>query len=508
MDNWELHEQYRPEARFGLFHVDRSDPALPRHITEGAFAYQQVIAESRATSSNGAPTNKALDAAEDAFGTVARDGSRIVPPTRTHGRFWEGTTSEGEAFTLYLGYIEATGQMTGMIFRRAVGGWRQMELLVDGQGSFFRESWHDDATGKTAHRDYRVTYGNGEWRGTFGGSAVVTAARVPGAGTWKWRGRSPWGGDHFYVSKFEGLYSGKFLTFSAPISGRDEPRPQCGPGCIPDVSGPVWKPFRTVEADPLLRLDGSGLEGEGLFDVSLAFDGPGAATTVSRNSGKFTVSKAANIFDGLFDLTGYLSPRGDFTWSGERNGSVVSQFRFLERRGIAIERPKKPASIGGDDDQYYKENDPTSVMPLEGFSYAPHFGGATVSFEAGGRRYQTSTDVFVCLSPAVCTGTWSDIAGMHAERLSEKFPPVPYAGPDRRIRARGKDAVIRLDGTGSFDLDGQALLYAWTGDFGTVVGPTPSVSLGVGTHEVCLDVTNGIETSRDCVTINVVRGPR
>ena len=46
MDNYEWFDHYRPEAKFGLFYVDRDNDGLnlERKITKGAEAYKLIIA--------------------------------------------------------------------------------------------------------------------------------------------------------------------------------------------------------------------------------------------------------------------------------------------------------------------------------------------------------------------------------------------------------------------------------------------------------------------------------
>ncbi|WP_105970019.1 family 1 glycosylhydrolase [Streptomyces geranii] len=71
IDNWEWHEGYRPQARFGLFTVDRDDPAMPRHLTEGAHALAYAI------------RNGDLNGAKELFGTITSAGDRVRPPRRS-----------------------------------------------------------------------------------------------------------------------------------------------------------------------------------------------------------------------------------------------------------------------------------------------------------------------------------------------------------------------------------------------------------------------------------------
>jgi beta-glucosidase/6-phospho-beta-glucosidase/beta-galactosidase len=509
VDNWELHEGYRRDAQFGLFHIERdpsdhqkcADPDCHRAMTEGALAYQQVIAESRETGARGAPTQTAIDAASEKFGEIRADGSKVQPPSRTHGRFWQGTL-DGKPVTLYLGYVKATQKVNGMLYRNELRQWRNVELMVDGQGPFLRESWFDEATSAMTSQDTRVTYASGIF--SFPGTGD-TASRIAGTGLWKWNaGASPWGTDFFYVSKLEDAYAGKYLTFSSR-GPKDEPTPFCGPGgCVPDVAGSYWKELRQVDAAATaMRLDGTGREGEDLFDVSLSLTNPtigsSTATTTVSKSGTFKVTKAANAFDAHFHLTGYLSPSGDNTWIGERDGSTVSKFHFLETRGIFQEFPTNPAPIGGVTNQYQKENDPTSVMPLIGFD-----SQNGIRWQAGGRAYSITNAPLGCLSPVVCSGTWSDIAGRVATRVSERFPTVVGDFPDRTIEANATGgANVTLAAPPALDLDGASISYSWTGPFGMTSGASPSVFLPLGVSSVCVKVFKFIGLVERCATYTV-----
>src|SRR5262249_20626595 len=71
-------------------------------------------------------------------------------------------------------------------------------------------------------------------------------------------------------------------------------------------------------------------------------------------------------------------------------------------------------------------------------------------------------------------------------------PPVANAGNDQNGSAAANCfASVTLDGSASFDPDGDPLTYSWTGPFGTVSGAVASVTLGVGTHAITLTVSDG-----------------
>jgi hypothetical protein len=84
-------------------------------------------------------------------------------------------------------------------------------------------------------------------------------------------------------------------------------------------------------------------------------------------------------------------------------------------------------------------------------------------------------------------------------------PPVAEAGPDQIEEARGPGgATVLLDGSSSSDPDGDRLVYAWQGSFGTVSGRTVSVTLPLGAHTITLNIDDGRGgTASDTVIVTV-----
>jgi hypothetical protein len=84
--------------------------------------------------------------------------------------------------------------------------------------------------------------------------------------------------------------------------------------------------------------------------------------------------------------------------------------------------------------------------------------------------------------------------------------PTANAGPDRTVDATSPaGAAVTLDGSASFDPEGTALRFTWTGPFGVATGATPTVTLPLGTSTVTLTVDDGRATDTDTVAITVVR---
>jgi hypothetical protein len=82
---------------------------------------------------------------------------------------------------------------------------------------------------------------------------------------------------------------------------------------------------------------------------------------------------------------------------------------------------------------------------------------------------------------------------------------VANAGLDQSLECTSPaGALAVLDGTGSWDPDGDALGFQWSGAFGSAAGATPSVQLALGSHPIGLSVTDpaGL-TASDGVDVTV-----
>lgn len=84
-------------------------------------------------------------------------------------------------------------------------------------------------------------------------------------------------------------------------------------------------------------------------------------------------------------------------------------------------------------------------------------------------------------------------------------PPVAEAGPDQLLACAGAGTTTaQLDGSFSFDPDGDPLGYFWSGPFGTSSDATPAVTLPFGSHQITLTVTDPAgETSSDSLSVEI-----
>jgi hypothetical protein len=52
--------------------------------------------------------------------------------------------------------------------------------------------------------------------------------------------------------------------------------------------------------------------------------------------------------------------------------------------------------------------------------------GARITFDAGGRHYETEATPSTCLIPVQqCTGTWRDVADSRVTRVADGMPEFP-----------------------------------------------------------------------------------
>ncbi|MGD9253498.1 MAG: hypothetical protein PVG92_06155 [Holophagae bacterium] len=110
----------------------------------------------------------------------------------------------------------------------------------------------------------------------------------------------------------------------------------------------------------------------------------------------------------------------------------------------------------------------------------------------------------------IVAATWiafaaAEVGGGPTGRNSTNRPPIADAGFDLEASAHGPAALVTLDGSYSFDPDGEDLLYLWRGEFGAIAGRKVGVMLGPGIHRIELEVRDpAAETDTDTVIVVVV----
>jgi len=99
------------------------------------------------------------------------------------------------------------------------------------------------------------------------------------------------------------------------------------------------------------------------------------------------------------------------------------------------------------------------------------------------------------------------VCGDDTIAVTHNRPPVADAGSDRIVYggpAGTTTAQVALDGSGSYDPDGDPLTYTWTWDGNIAYGVSPTVELPVGTTTITLVVNDGeLDSDPDTVDITV-----
>ena len=122
-DNWEWTFGYLPQARFGLFTVDRDGAGRPRHITTGAIALAAVVASSNVI---GVQAGTDLLASPiQQFGNIDPYGTRHIRQIRQLGALWDLSLDGGEELELLLVPLLQQGWL-GMAYQPAADRWTRL----------------------------------------------------------------------------------------------------------------------------------------------------------------------------------------------------------------------------------------------------------------------------------------------------------------------------------------------------------------------------------------------
>jgi len=154
-----------------------------------------------------------------------------------------------------------------------------------------------------------------------------------------------------------------------------------------------------------------------------------------------------------------------------------------------------------------------SIMEIYGygFSYDPndydpdprrmHYGGKLTGF------WQDRTPFTMEFQDFFQTYSYEHVI-LHEVEPFNRFP-VANAGTDQTVYAcAGEMAEVKLDGSGSYDADGDELEYFWfEADEQVATGVDPNVLLGVGEHIIELVVDDGSQSSEPNEVVITVIGP-
>jgi hypothetical protein len=189
------------------------------------------------------------------------------------------------------------------------------------------------------------------------------------------------------------------------------------------------------------------------------------------------------------------------------NGELVAS--WYDRRLDAANNLNfdRYASMSSDGGLTWQANIRISDVSSQVSTNQPHFDGLAACYHGDYDQvvvdnWRTGHIVWSDDRRVTATGPNPDI---YYDTVSFNQAPVANAGPDQTLECTSPvGATAHLDGSASFDPDGDPLTFAWTNSFGTANGEMVDVSLPLGIHLVTLTVEDAHSlTDTDTTSITV-----
>lgn len=216
----------------------------------------------------------------------------------------------------------------------------------------------------------------------------------------------------------------------------------------------------------------------------LAAGAPGDACTDGASCG------AAYVFEmpvsGWADGTQTAKLAAGDAGAGDNFGNSISIFG----NRIAVGSPFDDCDDGGDCGAAYLFERPAGGWANAGHDVKLVAGDAAAFDEFGIPVAAGAAAVVVGAPSAACAA--GNACGAAYVFEGRNQPPIAHPGADVAVECvSDAGTAVTLDGSGSFDPDGDALTYTWSGPFGSADGVSPTVSLPLGTSEITLTVDDG-----------------
>jgi hypothetical protein len=288
------------------------------------------------------------------------------------------------------------------------------------------------------------------------------------------------------------LVSSPFFDCNPDPAGYPEGANLCGRAFVLDMkTGAV---IRTIPDPRGADNDGFGLDLSSLGDQDA--DGIADYLVGSHGIEKVTLFSAAGggVLGEISRPGGGGMAHFGYGLSGtdDKDGDAVDDFWVSDFGGISL--------MNGRGELLLRVNDPDPASPVEEGSF-----GVSLSplHDLDG---DLSTDLLAGDALETVGGVRNAGAAYLVLGVRINTPPVADAGPDQLVGA-GADcsATVTLDGTGSWDPDGDTLAYEWAGSSWTATGPSPRITLPPGHETITLSVQDGNGgTASDTVGITVL----
>jgi hypothetical protein len=249
-------------------------------------------------------------------------------------------------------------------------------------------------------------------------------------------------------------------------------------------------------------VDGTAVISGGTVTVEVVADGDFVPTDVSVALGDSMLVKTEPPFRFTLPVPGaFLGPIPLFALAFDANDSGrISNFVLLDAQTTATVNTLRLVT---QDPILFSLGSQRQLVVVGDYS-----DGFTrqVAAASTGTVYVSSNPAIVSVSPdGVITAAGRGIATVSAQNshgfdsitvtVKGNLSPVPKAGNSVAVACvkPGHSVPVQLDGSGSFDPDGDALTFTWfEGTVQVGTGPTPTVTLGPGEHDIELVASDGI----------------
>lgn len=238
---------------------------------------------------------------------------------------------------------------------------------------------------------------------------------------------------------------------------------------------------------------------DGILQWSMQYDAQTSGPYISEYARDFDVDAAGNSYitgstsrNGTSDfLTVMIDTQGNAQWERLHDGADVDSY---DRPVAMTVNSKGNVIVTGQSGAYGTYPNHLVQMDFLTLEYDSN-GNKLWEARYNGIADKADTPTAIAQNESgnvVVTGysTGNSLDDYLTVKYVTNRAPIAIAGQDREIACTGTQTTVSLDGTDSYDPDGDSLSYLWSGAI-TSSSPTPTATLPVGEHSFLLTVDDG-----------------